>query len=101
RHPDTEREPLPKRAGGNFDPRQARRWMAFEVAGELSQSLSWFGRESARFSPRRVKQRSGVALGKNNTIVQRVLWVRDVKSHRVKKDGRCKVGGRHTACRVS
>src|SRR5713101_5246502 len=59
--------------------------MTFEVAGEFTkrlQSLDW---ERARFRPRRVEQRRCVTLRQHETIIHRVLRIRDFVAHSVEE----------------
>ena len=101
RHADADAQALAQRAGRHVHERQARRRMTFEVAAELAEFQQFTGGEQAGFRPRGIKQRRGVALGKNKTIVVVVVGILRVVTHVAEKQRGHHVRRRAARSRVS
>ena len=76
RHAAAERQPVAERAGGGLDARQqVCRRMFGEPPAILAKGVELFEREVAFHGERRVQRRGGVALGQDEAVAQRILWI--------------------------
>src|ERR1700744_2439954 len=81
RHANPNAKALTQRTGGDIGKREARGGVTFEVIAELAELQEFSHRDKAVFSPNSVNQRSGVAFGKNETVVVVIMRVLRIILH--------------------
>jgi hypothetical protein len=84
-----------ERAGGDVDPWQRRAGMALQRAAERAGCEQLFVADRPGRLVDRVEQRRGVALGEDQVVVVRVLWVVEAVAEVLLGEHRDQVGRRH------
>ena len=101
RDPDGDRQTLAERAGGDVDPREHRRRMAFEAASELAERHELVVGDRTGRAEERVDQRRGVALAEDQVIVRGVLRLRPVVAEMAGEQNGHQIGGRQRRRRMA
>ncbi len=100
RHADAVRQALAERAGGDVDPRDARRRMALEDAPELPVGHELVVRDRARGLEHRVHERRRVALREDEPVVARILRRVEVVAEVLGEQHRHEIRGGHRRRRM-
>ncbi len=91
RHAHAHAQALAQRTRRHVHKRQPRRRMPFKVAVQFAQRVQMLAREKPQFRPGRIKQRRGVALGKDEAVVVGVMRIFRIEPHVPEKQSRHQV----------
>ena len=94
-HADTDGKALAEGAGGDVDPRDARRGMALEHARVLAVVEDVVVGDDPCGAVDRVQQGRCMALGEDQAVVRRALRVGEVEAEVALDEDRHEIGGRH------
>ncbi len=101
RHADADAESLTERTRRHIGEREARRGMTFEVVAELAEFREFADGDKTIFRPRGVKQRRGVAFGKNEAVVVVKMRILRVILHVAEEERGDEVGCRAARSRMA